>query len=75
LGNVIKKSYYHQDLYLIAKEGREIKGILPSFIVRHFFFRRRIISLPFCSYGGTIAKNKEAQNQLLNFLKHYLKKK
>jgi len=72
--NVIKKSYGHRDLYLIAKEGKEIKGILPAFTIKHFFFGKRIISLPFCSYGGIIAKNKEAQNQLLHFLKDYLKK-
>jgi len=34
---VIKKTYGHKNLYLVAKEGKDILGILPLFFIEHFF--------------------------------------
>jgi len=66
---VIKKSYGHQDLYLVAKEGAEIQGILPSFVLSHFLFGRKTVSLPFLNYGGVAAKSLAAEKALIDYLK------
>lgn len=69
--DIIKKIYRHKDLYLVAKERGEIRGILPSFIIKHPLFGKKIISLPFCGYGGVVSEDGDAQNFLLNYLKDY----
>jgi FemAB-related protein (PEP-CTERM system-associated) len=66
---IIKKSYGHKGLYLVAKEGAEIQGILPAFIIEHFFFGKKIVSMPFLNYGGVVAKSLEAQDALIDYLK------
>jgi len=71
--DVIKESYNHQDLYLVAKDGKEIHGILPAFIIKHPLFGKKIISLPFFTYGGIIGQNQKAYRLLIEYLKQYLK--
>lgn len=71
--NIIKKSYGHQDLYLVTKEGGEMVGVLPTFLLKNFIFGKKIISLPFCSYGGIIARNKTVQDSLSNYLKSFVR--
>lgn len=69
--NVIKKSYGHQDLYLVAKEGGDIKGILPAFLIKNLFFGKKIISLPFLGYGGIVSESEAAKELLIEYLKDY----
>ena len=71
--DVIKKSYKHQDLYLVAKENKRIKGIFPLFVIKNPIFGKKIISLPFLNYGGPIAENEEVTNALVEYLKKILK--
>jgi len=71
---VIKKTYGHKDLYLVAKEGKDIQGILPLFCIEHFLLGKHLVSLPFCSYGGVAAKNDTARDALLQFLRDYAEK-
>jgi len=71
--DAIKESYNHQDLYLVAKDGKEIQGILPAFIIKHPLFGKKIISLPFFTYGGIISQDQKAYRLLIEYLKQYLK--
>ncbi|MDP2946944.1 MAG: peptidoglycan bridge formation glycyltransferase FemA/FemB family protein [Nanoarchaeota archaeon] len=72
--NAIKDSYGHQYLYLLAREKGKVRGILPVFLIENIFFGKKIVSLPFCSYGGILAKDKQAQDALFNYLVSYIKK-
>lgn len=70
---VIQQAYGHTPLYLLAKEGKEIKGVLPCFLLKHFLFGRRIVSMPFFSFGGLLAENQGIACQLLKYLEKYIK--
>ena len=60
--NVIEKTYKHKSYYLVAKEDGEIKGILPLFLMESRFFGKKLISIPFCDYGGICAKDEQTKN-------------
>lgn len=49
---VVEKTFGFQARYLIAKEGEEVRGILPLFRVPLLPFGKCLISLPFAVYGG-----------------------
>ena len=64
--NVVERAYNHKSIYLIAKEGGEIKGILPLFLMRSMFFGKKLISVPFAPYGGVCADTKTVKNALVD---------
>ena len=47
----MEKTYKHNPFYLIAKEEGEIKGVLPLFLMRSWFFDKKLVSVPFAQYG------------------------
>ena len=49
--NVVKKTYKHKPIYLVAKENGEIKGVLPLFLMRSVIFGKKLISVPFIPFG------------------------
>jgi len=63
---VVQKTYNHIPIYLCAIEKNRIIGVLPLFILRSIFFGKRIISIPFGSYGGICADNDEIVRLLLS---------
>ena len=63
---VIEKTYNHKSYYLLAKEDGEIKGILPLFLMKSALFGKRLISVPFASYGGVCADNRQIKEMLIN---------
>lgn len=66
--DVIKKSYGHQDCYLVAKDRDNIRGIFPAFLINRLG-GKELISLPFCNYGGAISDNALIDNKFLEYIK------
>lgn len=66
---VIKKTYKLKDFYLVAKEGKKIVGLFPSFLIKNPLKPNKIISLPYCNYGGSISINNKINHLFVKFLK------
>lgn len=64
---VVEETYGHKPFYLIAEsEMGEVVGILPMFLIRDIFFGKRLVSVPFGSYGGVCCENDDIGNALIN---------
>lgn len=73
--NVIEKTYKHKSYYFVAKEDDKIKGILPLFLKKSAFFGKKLISVPFCDYGGVCANDGQTKNLLIEEAKKITKEK
>ena len=62
---VLNATYGYKPIYLCARGGEKIEGIMPAVITRKPF-GRRLLSLPFADYAGPLAKN-DASTKLLDF--------
>lgn len=62
--SVIERSFGHATRYLYAHRGGEIEGVLPLGHLRSRLFGHSLISVPFCVYGGTLARTTEARDAL-----------
>jgi hypothetical protein len=70
--NVVEKTYKHKPIYLIAKEEREVKGVLPLFLMRSLVFGNKLVSVPFALYGGVCADNETAERALVGEAKRFM---
>ncbi len=61
---VIEKAFGHKTWFLYAEKNGELQGILPLAEVRSLLFGHSLSALPFCVYGGVVAKNDPAREQL-----------
>lgn len=61
---VLEKAFGHKTYFLYVTDNSEIVGILPLGHVKSFLFGQSLISLPFCVYGGIVAKD-DAVKRLL----------
>jgi FemAB-related protein (PEP-CTERM system-associated) len=61
---VIHRAFAHHPYYLFAEQDGAIAGILPLFQVKSALFGHRLISNPFCVYGGILAASPEAHQAL-----------
>jgi FemAB-related protein (PEP-CTERM system-associated) len=52
---VVERSFGHRTLYLSARRGDEIAGVLPLVVMKSALFGRFLVSLPFFNYGGVLA--------------------
>ncbi|WDP90780.1 MAG: peptidoglycan bridge formation glycyltransferase FemA/FemB family protein [Desulfobacter sp.] len=61
----VEQAYNFNSLYLIAKKGNTIKGILP--LIHHHlpFLKGKLISLPFCDAAGPLADSPDTEKYLL----------
>jgi FemAB-related protein (PEP-CTERM system-associated) len=73
--NVIEKTYKRKSYYLIARENGEIKGILPLFLMKSALFGNKLISVPFCDYGGVCANDEQTKTLLIEEAKKITKEK
>ena len=73
--NVVEKTYKHKPIYLVAKEESELKGVLPLFLMRSWFFGKKLVSVPFAPYGGVCADNETAERALVEEAKRITKKR
>ena len=63
---LVEKYYKLKPIYLIAKDGGKINGILPLFIIRNIFIGKCLISVPFSSLGGVCANSAIAKDTLIS---------
>jgi FemAB-related protein (PEP-CTERM system-associated) len=56
--DVFERSFGHEHLYLIARRGDRIDGVLPLVQINSRLFGRTMTSLPFVNYGGVLARSK-----------------
>jgi serine/alanine adding enzyme len=64
--NVMEKGLGHKSIYLMARDGEQIVGILPLALVRTWWNARYLISLPWIDYGGICADNANIMQHLNN---------
>lgn len=57
---VFANAFGHEPVYLIARRGADIAGVLPLVHIRSLLFGNSLTSLPFLNYGGVIADSAEA---------------
>lgn len=53
-GEVLCSTYGYQRYYLATTKNNDITGVLPLIHVKSKLFGNRLISLPFCEYGGLL---------------------
>ena len=63
--NVVKKTYKHKPIYLVAKENGEIEGVLPLFLMKSMIFGKKLVSVPFAPYGGVCADDGIGEKMLI----------
>jgi FemAB-related protein (PEP-CTERM system-associated) len=52
---VIEQSFGHRACYIFAEQDGAMSGVLPLIHVKSLLFGSRLISAPFCVYGGPLA--------------------
>lgn len=62
---VVESTYGHQPFYLMAKQGSEVCGVLPLFLINSRLFGRVLATSPYASSGALCADSKEATHALL----------
>ena len=62
---VFSEAFGHEPVYLIAREGGLITGILPMVQIKSLLFGRTLTSLPFVNYGGVMADGPEIAGALV----------
>jgi len=62
--DVIGETFRQPTYFLFAERGGVIVGVLPLAYLRSRLFGRRLVSLPFCVYGGVAATDDEARGAL-----------
>lgn len=62
---VIARAFGQRTTFLYARSAGRISGVLPLAEVRSRLFGHKLISLPFCVYGGPVAASAEAEAALM----------
>ena len=57
---VFANAFGHDSVYLIARRGDEIEGVLPLVQIKSLLFGNSLTSLPFLNYGGVLAATPDA---------------
>ena len=65
----IEQCYPYQPIYLLARDRRGIRGVLPLFLVRNLVVGKALISSPFAVYGGILADSDGARCELYRHVK------
>ena len=52
---VFSRAFGHEPVYLVARQGGVITGVLPMVQIKSLLFGRTLTSLPFLNYGGVMA--------------------
>jgi hypothetical protein len=53
--HVIERAYGHQAVYLWARDGGKVKGVLPLILFRNIRFGKALVSMPYLDDGGICA--------------------
>lgn len=63
---IIRQALRHRPVYLMAKRGETVTGLLPLFDVKSRLFGRSLVSVPFLNGGGLIASDRPSTFALLS---------
>ena len=63
---VFERAFGHTCVYLIARSGNSVCGVLPLVQINSLLFGRTLTSLPFVNYGGVLAGEEPAAEQLMS---------
>jgi len=63
--SVIEEAFRHRTCYLMAERDGCITGVLPLVHLRSRLFGNRLVSVPFCVYGGPVASDPESSDALI----------
>jgi len=64
-GDVIARVFGHDRVYLMARRGTRVTGVLPLVEIRSMLFGRGLTSLPFLNYGGVLAADGDSGRALV----------
>ena len=62
---VFTNAFGHEPVYLIARHGQQVAGVLPLVQIKSLLFGNSLTSLPFLNYGGVIADTAGAAEKLI----------
>ena len=62
---VFTNAFGHEPVYLIARQGQEVAGVLPLVQIKSLLFGNSLTSLPFLNYGGVMADTAGAAARLI----------
>ena len=62
---VFANAFGHEPVYLIARQGDDVAGILPLVQIKSLLFGNSLTSLPFLNYGGVMADTADAAEALI----------
>jgi FemAB-related protein (PEP-CTERM system-associated) len=57
---VIEEAFGHRTYFLYAEADGRIEGVLPLAEIKSVLFGHKLVSLPFCVYGGIAAETRRA---------------
>ena len=63
---VFERAFGHRPIYVVARHGAAIRGVLPLVQINSRLFGRSLTSLPFLNYGGVLADDQAAAEVLVN---------
>ena len=64
--DVFTRAFGHEPLYLAARRGGRIAGVLPMVLLDSRLFGRALFSLPFLNYGGVLAEDDQTARALVD---------
>jgi FemAB-related protein (PEP-CTERM system-associated) len=62
---VFSRAFGHEPIYLVARQGSQLVGVLPLVYISSVISGRTLTSLPFLNYGGVLADSDAAADRLL----------
>jgi FemAB-related protein (PEP-CTERM system-associated) len=63
--SVIEQAFRHRSCYLVAERDGSITGVLPLVHLHSRLFGNKLVSVPFCVYGGPLASDPESTDALV----------
>ena len=64
---IIESVHGHRPYFLVATQDSKVVGVLPLARQKTMLFGDTLVSLPFCPYGGPIADDEAAEQQLVAY--------
>jgi len=62
---VFEDAFGHEPVYLVARRGEDVAGVLPLVQIKSLLFGNTLTSLPFLNYGGVMADGAAAATALV----------
>ena len=61
----VHRAFGHRPIYLIARRGDLVCGVLPFFLVKSVVAGRLLVSVPYAVYGGALVDDERTAELLL----------